>query len=157
MYRIRIIVVDRTRRSFLKEGEEFYKDRLRKYARLEWVVVRPGKMTKNKIEREVLQEEGRRIVQKLFPRDHLVVLDPQGEEYDSVGLARWLGKVGPETGGAVCFVMGGPLGLSREIREKARAVLSFSKLTLTHEMIRLLLLEQLYRAFTILHGEKYHK
>lgn len=150
--------MDRTRAPFLVEGEALFLDRLKKYARVEWVQVKPSKIKKGRPEKEILELEKEAIIKKVMPHDYLVALDRCGRPCDSEGLARWLDCVSMETGGgAVSFAIGGPLGLSQEILERARKVLSLSRLTLTHEMSRLLLLEQLYRAFTIIRGEKYHK
>ena len=157
MIKIKIIVVDRTRSSFLKEGESFYLKRLRRYAQVEWIEVRPAKITKGRATRDILNEEGQAITRKLAQGDYVVALDRSGRQYDSEGLSRWLNALSVRMGGWVSMIIGGPLGLSEKILSESRESLSLSKLTLTHEMCRLLLLEQFYRAFTILRGEKYHK
>jgi 23S rRNA (pseudouridine1915-N3)-methyltransferase len=155
--KLKIIVVDRTRSSFLKEGESFYLERLRKYVRVEWVEVKPAKIRKGTPEEEILSTEGETIARKVAPRDYLVPLDRSGHPFDSEELAAWLDGLSTSTGGWVSFIIGGPLGLSEKLLVRAGKILSLSRLTLTHEMSRLLLLEQLYRALTILRGEKYHK
>jgi 23S rRNA (pseudouridine1915-N3)-methyltransferase len=155
--KLKIIVVDRTRSSFLKAGESFYLERLRKYVQVEWVEVKPSKIRKGRPEEEILGREAQAIAPKVAPRDYLVPLDCSGCQFDSEELAAWLDNLSTSTGGWVSFIIGGPLGLSRELLDRADKILSLSRLTLTHEMSRLLLLEQLYRACTILRGEKYHK
>lgn len=157
MLRIRIIVVDRTRASFLREGEAFYLKRLRRYVKTDWVEVKPTGITKGRTEEEILLEEGRALAKRLSPGDTAIPLDRKGKAYDSRGLARRLDGLSHRSGGSVCFIIGGPLGISGEVLERAEEALSLSRLTLTHEMSRLILLEQLYRACTILAGEKYHK
>ncbi len=157
MLKLRIIVVDRTRSSFLKEGESFYLERLRKYVQVEWVEVKPARIRKGSPEEKILGTEGKAITRKVAPRDYLVPLDRSGHQFDSKALAAWLESLSTRTEGWVSFIIGGPLGLSKELLNRAGKILSLSRLTLTHEMSRLLLLEQLYRAFTILRGEKYHK
>ena len=157
MLRIRIIVVDRTRASFLREGEAFYLERLRRYVKTDWVEVKPAGITKGRTEEEILLEEGRALAKRLAPGDTVIPLDRKGKAYDSRGLARRLDGLSHRSGGSVCFMIGGPLGISGEVLERAEEALSLSRLTLTHEMSRLILLEQLYRACTILAGEKYHK
>ncbi len=154
---LRVIVVDRTRSPFLKEGELFYIERLNKYTRVEWIEVKPAMIKKGRPADEVLAAEGQAIARRLMPRDYLVALDRSGHQYDSVGLADWFDKLSMDHGGWISFVIGGPLGLSKDLLKSAQNILSLSKLTLTHEMCRLLLLEQIYRAFTIMKGEKYHK
>jgi 23S rRNA (pseudouridine1915-N3)-methyltransferase len=155
--KLKVIVVDRTRSPFLKEGELFYIDRLNKYTRVEWIEVKPAMIKKGRPADEVLTSEGQAIARRLMPRDYLVALDRSGHQFDSVGLADWLDKLSMDHGGWISFVIGGPLGLSKDLLKGAQKILSLSRLTLTHEMCRLLLLEQVYRAFTIMKGEKYHK
>lgn len=157
MLKIHIIVVDRTRSDFLREGESFYLKRLRKYVAVSWQEVKPVKMVKGKSDREILNAEGELIGRKIPPKAHVIALDRKGEPLDSEGLAESLDYLSRHAPAGVCFMIGGPLGLSQEMLTQAQQVLSLSRLTLTHEMSRLLLLEQLYRAMTILKGEKYHK
>ncbi len=158
MFRIKFIVVDRTRAAFLREGEDLYLDRLKRYARTEWICVKPAKILKGRGEDTILRQEGAAILEKVAPRDWVIALDREGQALDSPGLARWLEEVSARAGGGpLCFVVGGPLGLSGDVLDRAQGSLSLSRLTLTHEMSRLLLLEQIYRAFTISRGEKYHK
>ncbi len=156
MPKIKIIVVGNTKSSFLKEGEQFYLERLRRYTDTEWVEVKPQKVRKGRSSEEILAIEGQSIEKKFLSRDHITALDIRGKEYDSEGLAEWVERLSLSQK-SLCFVIGGPLGLSKKILHSADEILSLSKLTLTHEMSRLLLLEQLYRAYTIIRGEKYHK
>ena len=157
MFKIRVIVVGRTRSSFLKEGESFYLERLRKYARVDWVEVKPASIKKGRSSKDILIAEGKTIARRLAPADYLVSLDRSGHQHDSKELSVWLNELSNRARGWTCFIIGGPLGLSREILDRSRKILSLSRFTLTHEMSRLILLEQLYRVFTILRGEKYHK
>jgi len=124
---------------------------------MEWVEVRPARIKKGRSDKEILATESRSIDQKLTPRDYLVPLHSSGHSFSSEELASWLDGLSTKTGGCVTFVIGGPLGLSQDFLDRGQEILSLSQLTLTHEMARLVLLEQLYRAFTILRGEKYHK
>ena len=157
MPKIKIIVVDHTRSPFLKEGEVFYLNRLRKYIQVEWVKVKPVKISQGGSEQKILALEGERITQRLGQNDYSVCLDRSGNQYDSERLAAWLDSLLNRAEQWVSFIIGGPLGLSKDILHRSREVLSLSQFTLTHEMSRLILLEQLYRAFTILRGQKYHK
>jgi 23S rRNA (pseudouridine1915-N3)-methyltransferase len=157
MLRVKVLVVDRTRASFLKEGEAFYLERLKKYIQVDWVEVKSVKIGKGRSLEEVTGKEAKALANKLSPGDHIVALDRTGRLYDTEKLAAWLGRLSTQARGWVCFVIGGPLGLPREFLDQARDILSLSRLTLTHEMSRLVLLEQLYRSLTILKGEKYHK
>ncbi len=150
-------MVDRTRQSFLREGESFYIERIRKYAQLEWVEVRAAKIRKGRTDEEILTEEGLGLISRIASKDYPVVLDRSGRLRTSEELSSWLDELGSRGVECLAFIIGGPLGLSSEVLGGARETLSLSRFTLTHEMSRLVLLEQIYRAFTILRGEKYHK
>jgi len=157
MLKIRFIVVDRTRAKFLNEGEKVYLNRLKRHVRLEWIEVKPARIKKGRPEKDIIAEEGNAITRRLASRDYLVALDPLGKQYDSVEFSCWLEKLSASQTGWVNFIIGGPLGLSREILNRADDVISLSRLTFPHEMCRLFLIEQTYRAFTIMNGTKYHK
>jgi len=157
MIKIRIIVADRTRSPFLAEGEAFYLKRLRNYAQVEWIEVKPVRMTKGRPEEEILHLEGQALIRKRGPKDYLVALDRTGRQYGSEEFAGRLEKVAMNASGGITFMIGGPLGLSGDVLAESDEILSLSRFTFTHEMSRVLLLEQIYRAFTILKGEKYHK
>ena len=156
MLKLKFIVVDRTRSSFLKEGESFYLERLRRYAHTEWLEVKPARIKKGRPPQDILSTEGLLILKRTLPKDYLIALDRSGKALDSKGLAAKIDDLSVSHHG-LTFVIGGPLGLSKDVLQRAREILSLSKLTLTHEMSRLILLEQLYRGFTILNNEKYHK
>lgn len=156
MLKIKIIVVDRTRLPFLKQGESFYLDRLKRYARTEWVEVKGAAIKKGRPAEEILAIEAGYIAKKILPRDYVIALDKSGKACDSEGLATRIDRL-TLIHDRLTFIIGGPLGLSRDILSKAHELFALSQLTLTHEMSRLFLLEQLYRAFTILNNEKYHK
>lgn len=102
------------------------------------------------------EEEGQALLGKLSPRDVLVALDERGKQLSSVDFAKWLGRQ-QDSGKDVAFVIGGDEGLSDAVREKAALVLSLSAMTLPHRLARLMLVEQVYRGFSILRGEPYHK
>jgi 23S rRNA (pseudouridine1915-N3)-methyltransferase len=156
MLKLKFIVVDRTRSSFLKEGESFYLERLRRYAHPEWVEVKPARIKKGRPAQDILSTEGLSILKRTLPKDYLIALDRSGEVLDSKGLAARIDALS-FSHNELTFIIGSPLGLSKGVLQRAREILSLSKLTLTHEMSRLILLEQLYRGFTILNNEKYHK
>jgi 23S rRNA (pseudouridine1915-N3)-methyltransferase len=157
LLKLKTIVVDRTRSPFLKEGESFYLKRLRRYVQMEWIEVKPAKIKKGRSDKEILAIESRSIQLKLAPKDYLVATHSTGHSFNSEELAGWLDGLSTRIGGWVTFVIGGPLGLSQDLLNQSHKILSLSRLTLTHEMARLVLLEQLYRAFTILRGGKYNK
>ena len=156
MLKIKIIVVDRTRSDFLKQVETFYMKRLKRYAQTEWVEVKPEGIKKGRPVSKIVDTEGDSIAKNFVKRDHVIALDRSGKAYGSEELASHIEKLSL-THDRLTFVVGGPLGLSKGVLDQSHEIFSLSRLTLTHEMSRLVLLEQLYRAFTIINNEKYHK
>ena len=156
MMKIRMIVVGRTRAPFIREGETFYLKRLKRYSQAERVVVKGAGITKGKPDADILAQEDGSITRKIRDRDYIICLDRKGKARNSKDLATHLDRLAM-LGRPLSFVIGGPLGLSENLLKRCDERLSLSKMTLTHEMSRLVLLEQLYRAFTILKNEKYHK
>lgn len=157
MLKIKFVVVDRTKASYLRKGEEEFLKRLRRFVQYSYIEVKPEKILKGKPDLEIADKEGQRILSTLEKGDYLIALDRSGEQYSSRNLASWLEKLATNFRGSVCFVIGGPVGLSGDVLKRADSILSLSKMTMTHDMCRLLLIEQIYRAFTILEGHKYHK
>ncbi|RJR51018.1 MAG: 23S rRNA (pseudouridine(1915)-N(3))-methyltransferase RlmH [Desulfobacteraceae bacterium] len=157
MLRIKLIVVDRTRQQFLREGEAFYIQRIRRYAGMEWEEVKPAKIKKGRTEEEILGEEAENILKRVVPKDYTVAMERTARSRTSGEMALWLEALQQKGVECVAFLIGGPLGLASGLLSNAREKFSLSRLTLTHEMSRLVLLEQIYRSFTILRGEKYHK
>ncbi len=157
MLKLKFIVVDRTRSSFIKEGEDEYLKRLKRFAGYKWIEVKPVRITKSITDDEVIRKEGENILAKIEPGDYIIAMDRTGRQYSSEEFASMFKKLSNKNPGQICFIIGGPLGLSGDIIKKAGSVISLSKMTLTHEMARLILTEQIYRAFTIMEGHKYHK
>ncbi len=102
------------------------------------------------------RQEGELIMRQLQDSDHVVLLDERGKELRSVELAEWMEKKLQTVGKRLVFVIGGPYGFSPEVYKRADGKLSLSKMTLSHQMVRMVFVEQLYRAFTIIRGEQYH-
>ena len=157
MLKLNFIVVDRTRSSFIKEGEQEYLKRLKRFVSYNWIEVKPVRISKGTPDEEVIRTEGKNILAKIEPGGYMIALDRTGQQYNSEGFASMLKKLSVESSGQICFVIGGPLGLSKDVLKRADLIMSISKMTLTHEMARLILAEQIYRAFTIIEGHKYHK
>lgn len=155
--KLQLIFVGKTRESYLREGIEDFLDRLRRYVPVEVKIVRSERLTRGSQEARVVALESERVVSAVPSNSHLVVLDRGGKQMTSEALALWWQKLELEGCRKLCFVVGGILGFSDDLRSQAQTLLSFSKMTFTHEMSRLILLEQLYRARTIMRGEKYHR
>lgn len=163
---IKIVAVGRIKGAsvYLQTGIDEYAKRLAPYARLEVVDVADEPGTASRTAEQVLQAEGERILKYLQPAHAAVVaLSEHGKQYDSPGFSQFLLGNQPNGGIAdggstpIIFVVGGASGLSREVVESSQAVVSLSPMTFPHQMVRLILLEQLYRAFKIQRGEPYHK
>jgi len=155
--KLRLIFVGKTREPYLRQGIEDYLHRLRRYVPVTVTVVRAERLSRVTLNERVVSLESARVAAQLSDSSYFVVLDRQGEQMSSEGLARWWTRSEREGKRELCFAVGSVLGLSDALRRQAHAVLSLSKMTLTHEMSRLILLEQLYRACTIIRGEKYHR
>jgi len=155
--KIKIIVVGKTEIGYLREGENDYINRLKRNCQIDFIEVKEEPIIKGIDEERIKEIEGKRIIEKLERQYFNIALDKEGKMLSSKDFARLIEEKKNYGEAKICFIIGGPLGLSTEVREKANLVLSFSKMTFTHEMIRLLLLEQIYRAFEILKGSKYHK
>lgn len=157
MLKLNFIVVDRTRSSFIREGEKEYLKRLKRFASYNWIEVKPVRITKNTTDEEVIRKEGVNLLAKTEPGDYIIALDRTGTQCGSEEFASMFKQLSMEKRGRICFIIGGPLGLAKEVLKRANYILSISEMTLTHEMARLILTEQIYRAFTIIEGHKYHK
>jgi 23S rRNA (pseudouridine1915-N3)-methyltransferase len=155
--KLHLIFVGKTREPYLRDGIEDFLKRLRRYVPVEVKVVRAERLTREDEAERVIGIESERV-SAAKPRDsHLVVLDRRGKQMSSEGLARWWQRLEREGCRKLCIAVGGVLGFSEKLRDQAQTLLSISEMTFTHEMSRLILLEQLYRARTIMKGEKYHK
>ncbi len=153
--KIIIICLGKTKQKFIEEGIKEYQKRITKYVKLEWQILPDVKLTGSKTI-EIVKDQEAAILEKNFPKSSfLIVLDEKGKDFSSEKFAKYLEDKFP-IGKDIIFVIGGVYGLSNRILKKADLVLSFSRFTYTHQMIRFLLVEQLYRSFTIIKGKKYH-
>jgi 23S rRNA (pseudouridine1915-N3)-methyltransferase len=155
--KLQLIFVGKTREPYLREGIEDFLDRLRRYVPVEIKIVRSERLTRGSQAARVVALESERVVSAVPSNSHLVVLDRGGKQMTSEALALWWQELERKGCRKLCFVVGGVLGFSDDLRSQAQTLLSLSKMTFTHEMSRLILLEQLYRACTIMRGEKYHR
>lgn len=153
--KIKLIVIGRTDESYLKDGITKYLERLKHYVNFEFIILNDIKLGKKA--NIILQKEmeGKLILEKVNLNDFLVLLDENGEQFTSMNFSNYIQKR-MNAGNDLIFVVGGPFGFSEEIYSRANAKISLSKMTFSHQMVRLFFVEQIYRAFTILKGEKYH-
>jgi len=153
--KITVIAPGKIKENWLREGIEEYKKRLRRYCEVD--IIEVSDSPDSLPEETVKKQEGERILQKIKDKDRVVLLDLGGVKLDSVSFSHSLSENFLEGGAEIIFVIGGSLGVSAEVKKRANQMLCLSTMTFTHQMARLLLLEQCYRAFRIERGEPYHK
>ena len=150
-----LILVGKTTDKHFQAGISDYAERITHYMPFELTTIPELKNTRNLTEEQQKTAEGEQILKLIQPADTVVVLDEHGRELRSVELARWLEQK-RNTARRLVFVIGGPYGFSPSVYARANEQLSLSKLTFSHQMVRLVFTEQLYRACTIIKGEPYH-
>ena len=153
---IKLLAIGKTDNQQLQTLIDDYQKRLSFYIKLEFEIIPDLKNVKNLSEEQQKQKEGELIISKLSNTDLLILLDENGKQYDSVDFSEQLQKYMNSGIKQLVFVIGGPYGFSPEVYNKANGKISLSKMTFSHQMIRLFMIEQLYRAFTILRNEPYH-
>ena len=155
MIKIKIVAVGSIKERFYKEAIEEYLKRLSRFAKTEIVEVEETKI-QNKPPEKVLLEEGERILKRIKENEYVFLLDLRGEIIKSEELADKIANITSKNYSQITFVIGGTLGLSNEVRKRANFSISISKMTFTHQMCRVIILEQIYRAFKIINHEDYH-
>ena len=158
--RINIICVGKIKEKYLKLGIDEFKKRLSKYCKLEIIELEDEKAPENLSDKEMLmikEKEGKKILSKIKDNSYVIALAIDGKNLSSEELAETINKLGVRGVSNITFVIGGSLGLSDEVLSRADYKLSFSKMTFPHQLMRLILLEQVYRAYGINNGEPYHK
>ena len=153
---IKLIVVSKTDIPYLQTGIDEYVGRLKHYCDFELVVIPALKNLGKASPEEVKEREGQMILKQVEKADSVVLLDEHGKEYTSVGFSEYIQKQMNAGTRTLAFVIGGAFGFSPAVYSKATHKVSLSQMTFNHQMVRLFFVEQLYRAFTILHHEKYH-
>lgn len=153
---IKLLAIGKTDSSQLQELIEVYQKRLQHYINFEIELIPDIKHTKNLSEEQQKQKESNVILKKLTPTDVLILFDEKGKHYSSIEFSAYLQKKMNAGTKQLIFLIGGPYGFSNDIYSKAAGKVSLSKMTFSHQMVRLVITEQLYRAFTILKNEPYH-
>jgi 23S rRNA (pseudouridine1915-N3)-methyltransferase len=154
--KICLLVIGKTDEAYLQKGIDIFLKRIPHYIPFEFKVIPDLKNSKNLSEDQQKDKEGELIIQQLTGFDELILLDEHGTEVSSVDFARFLEKKMLSGIKRLVFVIGGPYGFSEPVYSKATGKISLSKMTFSHQMVRLIFTEQLYRAMTILKGEPYH-
>lgn len=157
---ITVIAVGKLKEKYLKQGIEEYLKRLTAYAKVHIVEVADEKAPENMSEaemEEVKQKEGERILGHIKPDTFVITLEINGKMLSSEQFAAKMDELATYGKSKIAFVIGGSLGISEAVQKRSDLALSFSKMTFPHQVMRLVLLEQVYRAFRIVRGEPYHK
>ncbi len=158
--KVTLLTVGKIKEKYLRDGIAEYAKRLSRYCKLDIIEVADEKTPDRASEAEELQiknTEGERLLKYVKDSDHVIALAIDGKMLDSVELSKKIETLGVQGESSIVFVIGGSLGLSDAVLKRADYKLSFSKMTFPHQLMRMILLEQLYRAYRIMHGEPYHK
>jgi len=151
--KVQCFFVGKTSMKYLEEGIQLYLKRLIHYLPVEVVII-PSPFSGS--DKDLVKKESEAILKKIKATDFVILLDEKGNEYSSVQFANFVNSLMVRGLSKIVFVTGGAFGVSESVHQRANLTLSFSKFTLTHQMIRVFLLEQLYRAMTIIKNEQYH-
>jgi 23S rRNA (pseudouridine1915-N3)-methyltransferase len=154
--KITFVTVGKTEDAYLKDGIEKYVKRLKHYTKLEMAEIPELKNTKALTEDQQKVKEAELILKKITPLDHVILLDENGTEFTSVQFANYINKRSVTSSANLIFVVGGPYGFDESVYQRANDKISLSRMTFSHQMVRLFFTEQLYRAFSIIKGEPYH-
>lgn len=154
--KITLLVIGKTDEQYLETGIAKYLGRLEHYVPFELKIIPDIKNRKTLSEAQQKKTEGELLLAQFQPGDVVVLLDENGKTFSSRGFAKWIESQMNTGCKRLVFVIGGPYGFSQEVYEKANSKISLSEMTFSHQMVRLIFVEQLYRAFTIMKGEAYH-
>ena len=154
--KIKLLAIGKTDDKNLSQLITVYQNRLKHYIKFELEIIPDLKNAKNLSEKQQKEKEGELILGKLQPTDQLVLLDDKGKHYTSIEFSQFLQKKMNSGIKQLVLVIGGPYGFSEAVYKKAQGKLSLSKMTFSHQMIRLFIVEQIYRGLTILKNEPYH-
>ena len=154
--KITLAVIGKTEVGFVRQGIDEYVKRLQHYVSFNIQYIGDIKGTRNMSEEQQKVAEGRQLLASLEPSDYIVLLDEHGTERTSIDYSQWLQRRMASGCKRLVFVVGGPYGFSKEVYDRSNEMISLSKMTFPHELVRLIFVEQLYRAFTILRHEPYH-
>jgi len=153
---VKLITIGKTDNKNLQSLIDEYKKRLSFYIKFELEIIPDIKNVKNLSEAQQKEKEGELILSKITPTDHLILLDENGKTFSSVGFSEFLQKKMNAGIKTLVFVIGGPYGFSETVYKQAVGKVSLSEMTFSHQMVRLFIIEQIYRGFTILRNEPYH-
>ncbi|WP_160068344.1 23S rRNA (pseudouridine(1915)-N(3))-methyltransferase RlmH [Sphingobacterium bovisgrunnientis] len=154
--KITLVCIGKTDDKYIQEGIDKYNKRLKHYITFNIVVLPDVKNVKNLSQSQQKEKEAELFNKHIQNTDYVVLLDERGKEYSSIEFSSFLEKKMIASVQHIVFLVGGPYGFSEEIKQRANSLVSLSKMTFSHQMVRLFFIEQIYRAYTIMKGEPYH-
>ncbi|QZT36346.1 23S rRNA (pseudouridine(1915)-N(3))-methyltransferase RlmH [Halosquirtibacter xylanolyticus] len=154
--KVTFLVIGKTDQKYLQEGIKIFEKRLGHYLPYEMKIIPDIKNNRKLSESQQKEKEGELILQQVQNSDTVVLMDERGENFDSIGFSKYLEKKMVMGTRNLIFVIGGPYGFSDKVYDRANGKISLSRMTFSHQMVRLIFVEQLYRAMTILKNEPYH-
>ena len=154
--KVTLLLVGKTEEGFIKQGLEIYENRLKHYISFSSIIITDVKNAGKISPSDLKMKEGELILKHFAASDFVVLLDDKGKQFSSIEFSHYMQKQMNSGIKNLCFVVGGAFGFSEQVYNRANAQLSLSKMTLTHQMVRVFFVEQLYRTMTILKGESYH-
>lgn len=154
--KIQLWSVGKAHDNYVKEGIEDFTKRISKYFPVEWKIINAAKQTTNTLEADVKKQEAQTLLTAIGKDDFIVLLDEKGKQFTSPQLAAFLAQRANESTKQLIFIIGGAFGVDDQIKQRANHTWSLSNLVFPHQLVRLVLAEQVYRACTIIRNEKYH-
>lgn len=153
--KLNLLFTGKTKIAYIEEGIADYLKRINHYINCKQIIVSDLKNTKNMSEAEIKRKEGENIIKAIPPANYVVLFDEKGKDFSSLQLSAFIDRKMLE-GKDICLIVGGAYGFSEDVYGRADFKMSLSKLTFSHQMIRMIIAEQIYRAFSILRNEPYH-
>ncbi len=155
--KIKIIALGKIKEKFLKEGIDEFLKRLRPYVNIEICELQPIEIKDENLTEKVLDMEAEKIIANIKPSSYVITMEIEGKQYDSIEFSKKLEEITNTGVSEIVFIIGSSCGLSKKVRDMSDLKLSLSKMTFLHQFTRLILIEQIYRAFKISKNETYHK
>lgn len=155
--KIKIVALGKIKEKFLKDGIEEFLKRIKPYSPIEVVELSPIEIKDENLTERVLEQEGEKILAQIKPNSYLITLEIGGVNFSSEKFTQKIEEISNQGYGEIIFVIGSSCGLAKSVSKRADFKLSLSKMTFLHQFARLILIEQIYRAFKIQKGETYHK
>jgi 23S rRNA (pseudouridine1915-N3)-methyltransferase len=154
--KITLLFTGKTKPAYIDQGVQDYVQRIKHYNPLQLIEIQDSKKTRGLPQQKIMESEGDKILKYIQPEDFVILLDERGKQMSSPELAGWIEEKALHSAKSIVFITGGAFGFDNKVIDRANMLLSVSKMTFSHQLIRILFLEQLYRAFSLIKGQPYH-